>query len=270
MTTVMATDIPRPIQATDIAGAIRACGIDVGQTVFVHSFLGAFGPIGGGLDGILSGFREAIGETGTLILPTYNYAFCGGEGYDHTTTPSTVGQITEHFRNRKGVVRTLHPVYSHAVEGPKSHEYAANPSPSGFGADSFFAKLKRDNAVFIFFGVSIQYATFVHHIEEMSEVPYRFQKIFHGRVTQNGTTSDYEARIFSRYLDVGVELDMQGFQSHLLGLGLLRTSILGRGRVMALDAETFFEEGSAYLRKHPFGFLREPIILDHLRAPHAN
>ena len=266
----MATDIPGAIQAKDITRAIRACGIALGQTAFVHSFLGAFGPIDGGLDDVLSGLRGAIGGKGTLILPTYNYAFCGGTPYDHTKTPSTVGQITEYFRRRKGVVRTLHPVYSHAVEGPKASEYAASPSTSGFGADSFFAKLKKDNAVFIFFGVSMQYATFVHHIEEMNAVPYRFQKTFQGRVTYNGTTTDYDARIFSRYRGAGVELDMRAFQSHLLSLGVLRTSTLGRGTVMALDAVNFFEKGSTYLHHHPFGFLREPVALDRLRESHAN
>lgn len=249
------------LSSKDIHEALSKAGVCSGDTIFVHSFLGAFGPLEDKMDGALEGLRAAIGPTGTLIMPTYNYDFCKAVPYHHEQTASTVGQLTEYFRSRPSVIRHFHPVYSHAIEGPDSEFYTRNPSPSAFGEDSFFARLHQRNAKIVFFGVSMHYATFIHHVEESLKAPYRYIKNFSADVTVNNRTFGFTAQIYSRHLELNVQLEMKTFQSHLLESGLALKSVLGRGEIMCVSARDFFNEAVTCYQKNMFYFLKHPIDL---------
>lgn len=234
----------------DISKALEKVGVQEKDTLFIHSFLGAFGPFPGGLDDILAGMKEAV-PSGTLIFPTYNYDFCHGSPYNHALTPSQVGQLTEFARKQLESVRVLHPVYSHAVIGEKQEYYAQNPSTSAFGKGSLFERLLLDpDAKILFFGVGWERTTFIHHVEEMLNVPYRFLKTFTGKVTYQGNTWDYEAHIFSRYLELNIQLDLTHFKP------LLTRTELGRGAIHSVNVLDFYTFALEGYQKNPYFFLR--------------
>ena len=64
---------------------------------------------------LLDKFQEAIGEEGTLLIPTYNWIFCEGRTFDYKKTPSKTGVIGDAALKRKDFKRTKHPIYSFAV-----------------------------------------------------------------------------------------------------------------------------------------------------------
>ena len=106
--------------SADVTAGLRALGITTGDTVFFHSSLKSMGRVTGGPEAVIGGFLEAVGPTGTVVVPTFTLTerlgpF--GSWYDHQTTPSTVGLITETLRRRPDAQRSFHPVHSVAAVG---------------------------------------------------------------------------------------------------------------------------------------------------------
>lgn len=56
---------------------------------------------------------------GHLLVPTFSYSPMADECFDPAQTPSKVGLMTELFRQREGVARTLDPIFSMAISGPQ-------------------------------------------------------------------------------------------------------------------------------------------------------
>lgn len=257
----MFRDLPI-IDQMKIIEALHQVGVKKGQTLLIHSFLGAFGSIPGGMEAIIQALKEAVGTSGTLIFPTYNYDFCHGVPYNHEETPSQVGQLTEFVRKRDDAIRAFHPVYSHVIMGAKQEYYTQNPGTSGFGKNSFFERLRQDpEANILLFGVDWNSATFIHHLEESLQVPYRFLKIFSGKVTKEGRTFDYSAEIFSRYLELNLVLNLKRFQKKMLEVGENTEVFLGRGMISRVKVADFFKRGQEFYQINPFYFLESPVDL---------
>ena len=60
-------------------------------------------------------------------MPTHTWANVNAQHpvYDYRNTPSCVGLLTNLFRQREGVVRSLHPTHSLAGYGKNAAEYLA-------------------------------------------------------------------------------------------------------------------------------------------------
>ena len=92
-------------------------GIELGDTVLVHSSIKRtlIESRRAGLSisptEILDSFLDAIGPTGTLLLPLFNFDFTNGVDFDIRNSPSQMGALTEAGRLHKDAVRTGHPIY---------------------------------------------------------------------------------------------------------------------------------------------------------------
>ena len=245
----------------DILRALGEVGIGQGDTLFAHSFLGAFGILEGGVESVLAAFDEAIGPSGTLILPTYTLSFLKGQTYDHEKSPSEVGQLSEYFRKLPDVTRTFQPVYSHAIRGPKLRYYAENTSLNGLGPDSLFERLRHDNAQILFFGCSMEAATFIHYVEQSVKARYRFLKTFKGKAIREGKSTACEIQHYARYLNAGVVNDFSRFESRVGENGIAKTASLGRGELRCLRAQSFYDQAVKAFREDPFCFLKSPVEL---------
>ncbi|WP_371372064.1 AAC(3) family N-acetyltransferase [Sporomusa aerivorans] len=247
------------INTSDINKALTSAGINAGDVIFVHSDISVFGKIANyDRDSFLNSHVEclsqAVGKTGTVIMPTFSYSFCKGEIYDPLNTPSDVGILTEFFRNQPGVLRTKHPIFSVAVSGASKDAFL-DIGRDSFDNDSIFGKIRKANGKIVFFGASFHSCTYLHHIEQLHGVPYRFIKNFTGK-TRNGqqTTKDY-ATFFVRYLDRVVELDVNRLQNYLIENNIMRSVSLGEGKILTVGARELFEIGIRLLDTDPYFFL---------------
>ena len=136
------------------------------------------GRVTGGPEAVIGGFLDAVGPTGTVVVPTFTLTerlgpF--GSWYDHQTTPSTVGLITETLRRRPDAQRSFHPVHSVAAVGRLAPMITAQQrnafgrrSPwcdAGFAQGSPFDLLTRWNAWYVLLGVEFQVQTIMHYLE---------------------------------------------------------------------------------------------------------
>lgn len=183
---------------------------------------------------LLSLYETLRSMADTIIAPTFNYDFCQGEPYNHDRTPSQVGLFGE-FLRRRGL-RSFHPIYSFALEGPRAQELGGSVSRSSFGRGSLFARLYQEDALLVFAGVGFEACTYVHHVEQQLNVPYRFPKYFTGRVTKDGQSWLDTFEMFVRFLDWReVHHNLYRAGEYLEGKGVLvnRAGLLsGRCRVI--------------------------------------
>lgn len=101
---------PVALTGEDLRAGFRALGMEPGTTVMAHSSLSAFGWVEGGAETVIRTLLAALGETGTLALPT----LCQRdkerrqETWDRDHSPSDVGKITEVFRQWPGEIGRAH------------------------------------------------------------------------------------------------------------------------------------------------------------------
>ena len=53
----------------------RNLGVTEGATLLAHTSLRAIGKIEGGAETLVQAFRDALGPSGTLLVPTFNYDY---------------------------------------------------------------------------------------------------------------------------------------------------------------------------------------------------
>jgi len=213
-----------------LAHGWRASGIDEGDLVLLHSSaartlrrLKGQG-VNATPDLIVDSFLAAVGPSGTLMLPLFNFDFNDGSPFDMRSTPSQMGAVTEAARLRAGTVRTGHPVYSFAIIGRQARHFEDIVNYSGYGFDSPFGRLHQLGGKIAVLDLPDQHSmTSYHYVEEMEQVPYRYYKQFRGRYTDaSGTSSEREFALYVRDIERGVTTDVDRMGEELWRTRLYR------------------------------------------------
>lgn len=154
---------------------------------------------------LLDCFQSAVGEEGTLLLPTFSFVFSNTGKYDYTHSKGATGALGNTALQRGDFVRTKHPMHSFAVWGKDQERLCMMENKHSFGMDSPFAYCKENNVKQIMLDTDYVHAmTFVHYAETMCDVPYRFSKSFTGiYVTRDGEEEERTYDYAARRLDVG-------------------------------------------------------------------
>ncbi len=155
--------------------AFHEAGLRAGDLVHVHSSLRKLGRVSGGADTVLDALLDTLGPEGTLTLPTHTWKVVNGAQpvFHQTLTPSNVGVLTNVFRQRPGVLRSLHPTHSVAALGPRAealvegHERDATPC----SRTSPYGRLRDWGGKILIIGEGLNCCTFFHGCEEWAGLP---------------------------------------------------------------------------------------------------
>ena len=155
-----------------------------------------------------------------------------GPLFDRRSTPSLMGLLTETFRGRDNVTRSIHATHSLAVTGPGALDLTRDhyrlDAPCGAGSP--FARLLERNASVLMFGVTFMHYTLCHTAEDASGSSYAYQGGTIDRlrvVDEHGapceTRSRRQARTPRRFEEAGEALIRNGLARQVtLGKGALR------------------------------------------------
>ena len=144
-------------------------GINPQGTLMVHLSYKAIGEVDGRGDAVLDALMEYM-RPGLLVLPSHTWDNVRAKNpvMDVLHTPSCVGVLTEMFRKREGVFRTLHPTHSLAAVGADAEEFTSGEekinTPCGHGGAYY--KLWERDAQILLIGVNFTRNTYIHGIEE--------------------------------------------------------------------------------------------------------
>lgn len=164
--------------AAQIATDLRELGVQGGDVLLVHSSLSSMGYVAGGPETVVRGLLDALGASGTLLMPALSYEHVRSKQpiFDVRHTPSNVGAIPEHFRQRSGTRRSLHPTHSVCAVGARTgellDEHHKDRTPCG--RYSPFHKLPQVGGKILMLGCGLRPNTSFHAIEERVEPPYLF------------------------------------------------------------------------------------------------
>ena len=162
----------------DIVKNLEALGIKKGDKLLVHASYKSLGAVDGRIETVIDAFKEAVGEEGTLMFPTFTYENVNAENpvFNIKTSPSCVGMIPEVFRHGEGVVRSLHPTHSLAVWGKDKEYYIANhhDDQNCLDKNSPIMKLKNNGGKILLVGCGLKKNTLLHGLEIACKVPYAF------------------------------------------------------------------------------------------------
>jgi aminoglycoside 3-N-acetyltransferase len=245
----------------DFSQALKNVGVVKGDIILVHSDISVFGKLvsnnrGFLFSSLINVLKDAVTEDGLIIMPTFSYSFCNNCVFDPEKTKSKVGVLTDFFRTQPGVVRTVHPIFSFALWGKRSESFLSI-SKDSFDKDSIFGKIYHNLGKIVFLGAPFQSCTFIHYIEQMHGVPYRFMKTFKGVLRNSDKEYHDEYTYFVQYLDRDVTLDLTRLEKHLMCKNLLKKETVGNGNILYIDTERLFSEGSKLLDMDIRFFLRE-------------
>ena len=238
----------------DLKADLLALGVKKTDTLLVHSSFKSVGPVEGGADTVLDAFSEALAE-GLLIFPTHSWdKLKEGFVYDPETTPSCNGILTELFRKRSGVVRSLHPTHSVAALGADAaaytagEEHALTPCPR----EGCWGRLYDRDAWLLFLGCGIRYNTFLHRVEEWVDVPDRLAETpltVYTRMPDGSVQSRAYRGHRSSFGDVSATFGK--LELPLLQKKLLRFGYIGDAPSFLMRARDAADLTMDYLRKDP-------------------
>lgn len=149
---------------------------------------------------LINAFQKAVGEEGTIIIPTFSFDFSNKKYYDIRNTRGITGALGNIALQRDDFKRTKHPMHSFAVWGNDQDFLISMENRNSFGINSPFGYCIGSRVKQIILGTDYIHAiTFIHYAEVTCNVPYRFTKSFTGEyVTECGKvevrTYDYAAR----------------------------------------------------------------------------
>jgi len=180
--------------------------------------------------------QKEVGVEGTLLFPTYNWGFCHGTKFDYYKTKSLTGSLSQIALERKDFVRTRHPLYSFAVWGKDAKKLYEMDDANSFVGNTPFAYLhKKENAKMITIDVDLTHCfTFVHYVEEINKVPYRFLKKFTaGYINENQQQKEKTYSMYVRDLSVNGIVDFSGLEKMLLKKKLIQKNQVQYSNVRA-------------------------------------
>lgn len=177
----------------------------------------------------------------TLLFPTFNYDFCETRVYDPLADPCQVGTLNEYVRQLYPGQRTLTPIFNFCIHD--NHAFSLEPAENPFSKASTFAELVARGAAVAFFGASFGANTFVHYVEEVIDVGYRYPKPFPGVIRRSGADQPIVLRCRVRPLIEGaVDYDWGRLASDLLNSGLLHQLPLGSGKLLWYRADRLLDD----------------------------
>ena len=180
------------ITLAELRAGLESLGIAAGDTVMLHSSLKSIGFVDGGPRTMLQALIEAVGPSGTLVVPTYwlpggtILATCKLDDYvfDPRRHGSHLGRLPSEFLAFDGIARSIHPTHSvsaigrHARDVTERHHLA----PSIFGEGSPWDRVHALNGKVIGLGISMGPVTFYHLLEdrmlERFPLPVRMAETF--------------------------------------------------------------------------------------------
>lgn len=238
---------------------LLSIGADKCDTLYMHTSL-SFGVPNPQLKK-----RELLGEllnvikslgVKTICMPTFTFSFCNGLEYNPATSASRMGVLNEFFRKQEGVIRSNDPLMSVALLG-EDKDLVTGVGHISCGENSTFDKIRhRDNVKFLFLGPKIgDCLTYMHYLEWLYSVDYRYNRVFRGIVTIDGHTSVEEYALFVRYKSVLPNTASYEYEQKMYDNGKAFIAQCGDGTISIVDEKSASEEYKKCLDINPYYFV---------------
>ncbi|MGB4780377.1 aminoglycoside N(3)-acetyltransferase [Microbacterium sp.] len=255
-----------PVTAQRLTTDLRALGIRPGSTLMVHTSLKSLGWVVGGAQAVLEALRAAVGDEGTLVMPTQSWQLCDPAVlkeapeqwwpvirenlplYDPAVTPTqTMGAVAELFRTLPGSHRSSHPQRSITAAGPHAVRITSrHPLDAPAGEHSPLGALVELDAQVLLLGVTAAKATILHLAEHRADYPGK-------RTTPSGVAMLVDGRrewVPFEELDVHDDDFVDVVDAFAADTGLVRVGPVGEATAMLLPARALVDYAAQWFSNH--------------------
>lgn len=244
----------------EIESAIRECIPADHKPVVVYASAWPFlrqmrmsGPAA--LEDLVTCTLGALGER-LVLMPTFTRGYTDGV-CDLDRQPSITGAMTEAFRMRPGVRRTLSGFFSFAVAGGHDAAVLDGTAEHAWGAGSCYEWMHVRDVHFLMLGTHPTHCSFLHRAEWLvrESIPFRYDKSFTGRLVREGVSREVTETLFVRRLDPPVVMDFTPLEPCLRDAGMIQRSVAGAS-LATYDAAAALACVVEALRRDPWVIVR--------------
>lgn len=238
----------------ELEAALRALGLAERDTLLVHAGFTPWSGFTGTPQDLIASLLRILGDDGNLLMMSMAYTSSAqvylerSEPFDVKRTMSRMGLVTEVFRRRRDVLRSLNPVHPVLARGPRAQWLVADheASPFSCGEDTPLDKLARLGGKILLFDVSFITATFLHHLE------HRFRdrlpaKVYHDEMLEatvvagDGTVLRLKTHVFEPTAARARDRVWLDLEDEFGRRGALRTRRVGNTELMLMDARRLID-----------------------------
>lgn len=192
----------------EIVKELKQLGLETGDAVMVHTSLKSMGYVCGGAQAVIEALTEAVGEEGTIMMPTQSWKNLDPEegvhwevdrkdwqkirenwpAYDRRITPTnTMGAVAEMFRQWPGSIRSDHPARSVCAWGKYAEYLTKDHDLSNiFGEGSPLSRLYELDGKVLLLGAGYDKNTSMHLADARADYPGKHDCVQYSAVMEQG------------------------------------------------------------------------------------
>jgi aminoglycoside 3-N-acetyltransferase len=163
-----------PYGTRELDQALRGLGLTAGDNVLMHSGFRRVSGFLGSPNDVIDCLIELLGPEGHLLMMSIPYRGSSqryaesNPVFDVKRTPSAVGLISEIFRRRADVVRSVNPLHPVLARGPMAAWLTLDHDKTlhSCGRGSPFERFLHANGKFLFYDAPYGSLTFMHYVED--------------------------------------------------------------------------------------------------------
>lgn len=247
-------------QYSDVESCFKNLGLKKNDSVFLSTNIGILGyPKSKNKNHILTSSRwilrslkKIIDKKGNIFVPTYSYSFAKKiKKFNPAKTKADIGYFPNFFLNQKNIIRSIDPMMSIAGMGPDSKNILSKISSNSFGKNCALERLfKIKNLKCCHIGLGYNWMPFIHYLDWKNNAPFRFNKIFEGKIKIKEKEIKIKWTYFARYLreetlSNGYKIGYRAIKKNLYSF-----SSLGKSMVYMIDYKNFYEFAKNITKKN--------------------
>jgi aminoglycoside 3-N-acetyltransferase len=240
----------------DLHLALTDLNLLPGDHVFLHSNLGFSGVCKQANPSatILEGILDKIGESGSIFLPAFSYSFPQGRTFDPlVSSPSSAMGSVSIVADSLGFEKSRDPIFGVLGKGERVGKLFESQLNRSFGPGSLFSKLLDLDVKMLSINAGAG-GTIVHEMEYRISVPYRYEKIFQGKVLDSRKNISVDTEWISYVRDLSnplTEAKFENLTKNLHHKGIWKKAILGKGYISKASSMEVFNYVSEAIQIDP-------------------
>ena len=191
---------------------------------------------------LLEILKSKIGSKGNIFVPTYSYSFAKKRKiFDLKKTKSDIGYFPNFFLKQPDIIRSIDPMISISGIGPDAKKLLNNIPNNSYGKNCIFERfLNLKNLKCFHFGLGYNWIPFIHYLDWKNKVPFRFKKIFHGKIILKNKKKSLKWNYYAR--DLRKETISNGYKIGSLAKlkKIYKFTKFGRSMLYVIDYKKFF------------------------------
>lgn len=206
---------------------------------------------------ILDAMEEFAGADRTLLLPAYTYSYNRVRTYDIRNTKPETGALPEAYLHRDGVRRTHSAISSFLAKGPLADVVAPILGRSVWGENSLLEWMEKRNVRIVTLGLPWALSCgYLHRIEELAQVPYRYYKAFPGMYRdEGGAWKKWSETMYVRPLGVPSQFNWHRVNESMYERRLVLFGSLPGVQIESCLAKDMVETGLDLLSHDPYALI---------------